>query len=55
MTRMPADALARSEATAWQCLDITACSARADVAGLYSQSENELQVAAVESRQGALR
>lgn len=54
-TRLPAAALARSEATAWQCLDITACSARADAAGLYSQSESELQVAAMESRQGALR
>lgn len=54
-TRMPAADLAHSEAGGWQCLDITACSARADAAGLYAASESELEVSARESRQGALR
>lgn len=53
-TRQPEAAMGRSEAAAWTCLDTAACSARADTAGIYSQSENELQVSAMESRQGAV-
>lgn len=54
-TRQPEAAMGRSEAAAWQCLDTAACSERAAASGIYSQSESELQIAATESRQGAIR
>ncbi len=53
--RQPVAALARSEAAGWQCLDTQSCSDRAQASDLYARSESELEVAARESRQGALR
>jgi len=53
--RQPASALARTEASGWQCLDTQSCSDRAQASDLYARSENELEIAALESRQGALR
>ena len=53
-TRMPAAALAHSEAGGWQCTDLASCSERAAKPGIYSQSENELQIASLEAHQGAV-
>ena len=53
--RQPVTALARSEASGWTCLDTQSCSDRAQASDLYARSENELEIAALESRQGALR